>query len=356
MKNTMVSRLNYIDISKGFGMLAVVWGHIMLSGFSYLLVYAVDIPLFFFLSGMMYKGEKYSSLLHLVKSRAKSLLLPYVIFSALTWLVWVAYSIVFKSDVESYFSPLLQTVIAQGSGGYMVHNVPLWFVTCLFVVEVLYYFISKTKIAVNLTICILFAIIGHFMLNNNLNFDFTKLPWNIEAALSAMLFYSAGNLLVIKFGLNYFPDLSKNKKSTAWCIMAFLTIIVCFGALFNGHVSIGSNQLGKNTFAFYFIGFCGIASTLIFSSILENHSYKFLSFLKWIGRNSFYFMAIHVPVKGIIVVIIAKLFNTTPSIAGNTLLYSTIAFVITMIVCSITVFVINKFIQGVKRIKQTVQM
>ena len=63
MKNTVVNRLNYIDIAKGFGMLAVVWGHIMLSGFSNMLVYAVDSPSFFFLSGMMYKREKYSTLL-----------------------------------------------------------------------------------------------------------------------------------------------------------------------------------------------------------------------------------------------------------------------------------------------------
>lgn len=25
--------------------------------------------------------------------------------------------------------------IAQGSGGYMQHNIPMWFVPCLFIVE-----------------------------------------------------------------------------------------------------------------------------------------------------------------------------------------------------------------------------
>ena len=238
----------------------------------------------------------------------------------------------------------------------MVHNVPLWFVTCLFVVETLYYFISKTKTAVNISICILFAVIGHFMLNNNLSFDFTKLPWNIEAAMSAMLFYSAGNIFADKFGLKYIPSFSENKKTVAWCIIAFLTIIIFVGSYLNGHVSIGSNQLGKSTIAFYLIGFCGIVSTLIFSAILEKHSNKALDFLKWIGKNSFYFMAIHVPVKGIVMVIIAKLINTTPTIIGNTIPYSAISFIITTIITSVSVLIINYFKCKIKKSTQSLQI
>ena len=193
-------RIDYVDIAKGFGMLAVIWGHILTddSNPSVVLVYAFDIPLFFVLAGMMYNGEKYNSFGKLLKSRAKSLLLPYVIFSVVTWIIWAAFSIVTHSD-KALFAPLLQTVIAQGSGGFLVHNVPLWFVTCLFVVEVLYYFISKANDIINLLICIALAVVGHFMLHNNLSFDFTLLPWNIEAAMSAMLFYCVGNLFAKRF-------------------------------------------------------------------------------------------------------------------------------------------------------------
>ena len=124
-------RYDYIDIAKGFGMLAVIWGHILTAGWSWVFVYSFDIPLFFLLSGMMYNNKKYNSLLKLVKNRVRTLLIPYALISVITWLIWLAYSIVCKAEVN-YFRPLLQTIIAQGSGGFMVHNVPLWFVSSIF--------------------------------------------------------------------------------------------------------------------------------------------------------------------------------------------------------------------------------
>ena len=51
IKEENANRINYVDTAKGLGMLMVVWGHIMLAGFLYDFVYAVHIPLFFFLGG-----------------------------------------------------------------------------------------------------------------------------------------------------------------------------------------------------------------------------------------------------------------------------------------------------------------
>lgn len=356
MKNIQTnSRVSYVDIAKGFGMLAVLWGHIMLSGYTNILVYAVHIPLFFFLSGMVYKKEKYSSLMCLIKSRVKSLLIPYVIFSTLTWILWLGYSYLFNIKVTSYIMPFLQTFIAQGSGGYMEHNVPLWFVTCLFIVEVLYYFISKTKPFINILISTILAVIGHLMVHNNfIDFDFTKLPWNIEAAMSAVLFYSIGNLFVSKYGLKYIPDFLSGKKTKA-CIITISTILVlCIGSPFNGSVTLGHNKLGNNTIAFYFIAFCGIIATLFVSGYLEKINFKIINILKWIGRNSFYFMAIHVPADGVVSTILSKILNVSSSVMEQSLLYSTIIFIITLILCSIAVIIINKYIDMLKRPKQSV--
>lgn len=348
MKTTTDNRINYIDIAKALGMLAVIWGHIMLSGFSYYLVYAIDIPLFFFLSGMMFKNDKYPSIWSFIKSRAKSLLLPYLIFSVGSWFLWVGYSSLFKSDIESYTYPLFQTFIAQGSGGYMTHNVTLWFITCLFVVEVLYYFIAKTKDSVNITVCIICAVIGHFMLHNNLSFDFTKLPWNIEAAMSAIVFYAFGNLFVKQFGLKCLPDFSKNKKVVSWGLVVILTAIVVIIAPLNGHISLGSNSLGNSTVVFYILSFCGIASTLLFSTLIDKLCSRRLPILLWIGKNSFYFMATHVPIKGFIIIILAKFLNKTTDFVSNNLIFSGISFIITLIISSIAVIIVNKVVKMFK--------
>jgi fucose 4-O-acetylase-like acetyltransferase len=63
---------------------------------------------------MVFNGAKYDSLWQLVKRRAKTLLLPYLLFSVLTWIIWVGTKIVSHEQVNLFF-PLLETVFAQGS-------------------------------------------------------------------------------------------------------------------------------------------------------------------------------------------------------------------------------------------------
>ena len=89
--------------------------------------------------------------------------------------------------------PLLQTFIAQGSAGFLIHNGVLWFVTCLFVVEILYWCIDKIpQVIVRLLICVLCAMIGCSMVTYKGGFDFTLLPWNFEVALMVIVFYVLG--------------------------------------------------------------------------------------------------------------------------------------------------------------------
>jgi fucose 4-O-acetylase-like acetyltransferase len=51
------NRFDYIDIAKAIGMLTIMWGHIA-TGNSVSFVYAFHIPLFFFLSGMVFVDNK----------------------------------------------------------------------------------------------------------------------------------------------------------------------------------------------------------------------------------------------------------------------------------------------------------
>ena len=137
------NRYDYIDIAKGIGILMVVWAHILIFGWTHRMIYAFHMPLFFFLSGMLFQRDKYTSFSVFVAKRAKRLLAPYAIYSVLTWMVWAAFRYMRHDDVDSYLMPLLQTFYAQGSGAYMVHNSALWFIPCLFLTELLYFFISR---------------------------------------------------------------------------------------------------------------------------------------------------------------------------------------------------------------------
>ncbi len=344
---TAGKRQEFVDAAKGLGMLAVVWGHIMVSGWSFILVYAFDIPLFFFISGLLYDSKKYTSVGKLLKRRFKTLLVPYVIFSVVTWVIWVAYNFVLHNSVKIW-PPLLQTVIAQGSGNYMIHNVPLWFVTCLFVVEVLYYFIAKLPDVWNVLICIGMAVIGHFMLNNDLAFDFTKLPWNIEAAMSAMLFYCAGNLLAKHQITHKLVKWVENNRLLGLAAVIVLTAVFTVGSLYNGHITLGSNLLGKNTFLLYINGFIGTFSAVVFSVLLVSCKnakvvLPIKRYMSWIGKNSFYFMAVHCPIKGVLISVVAVLLHVSGTAVSNNIFYSLMVFVPTFVACTVVVMLINFF-------------
>lgn len=344
-------RIDYIDISKGLGMLAIIWGHIMLSGWSNHLVYGFDIPLFFFLSGMVYNHKKYNSLPFLLKRRARTLIKPYIIFSVVTWLIWVVYNSFLHNQVESFINPLIQTLIAQGSGGYLVHNVPLWFVTCLLFIEIVYYFIRRyTIVLLNLAICVVCAVVGYLMILPNDFFDFKTLPWSIEAGLSALIFYSSGNLLISYIGHEKILGAFERNKVYFIMVMLALFVVLFIGTSYNGHVTLATNILGKNPAVFYLTGFCGLSATIIFSIVCQHLKGKgffsgVINAIQWIGSNSFFFMAIHVPIKGFVVVVLAKLLKLESArLVQTSMEYSFLAFVVTLIVSTFIIVLINRWI------------
>ena len=118
---TSANRYEYIDIAKGIGILLVVWAHILLVGWTHRFIYAFHMPLFFFISGYLFKSDKYNSFKDFFKKRFKRLIIPYLIYSVFTWTIWAIFRYITHSDVKSYFMPLVQTVIAQGSGEFLVH-------------------------------------------------------------------------------------------------------------------------------------------------------------------------------------------------------------------------------------------
>lgn len=141
--STASNRFDYIDFAKSLTMLLIIWAHIRLGDRSNAFAYAFHIPMFFFLSGMVFDRKRYSNFRGFFTKKINSLIIPYIIISVLTWCFWAVFSYVTHIEVDSYFMPLLQTFIAQGSAGFLIHNVPLWFVTCLFVIEMIYWVLSS---------------------------------------------------------------------------------------------------------------------------------------------------------------------------------------------------------------------
>lgn len=303
----MKKRLDYIDVAKALGMLTIMWGHIAVNK-SVTFVYAFHIPLFFFLSGMVFVQDKYPDFKSFLKRRIQTLIVPYVIYSFVTWAIWALFSYATHAKVDSYWMPLLETFIAQGSEGYLVHNVPLWFVSCLFVVELAYYWISRFPDVWNVIVCLLLAILSYVLINCCTFFDFTTLPWSIEVAMAAIIFYASGHLFIKNVGHQRFEQFINKKRWFSFLLVLVLFVVVYFGGLYNGKVSMGHANI-HNPFVFYPIGFIGVFAFIIMCSLIAQsivNDHKWMQGVKWFGQNSFIAMVIHNPIKGFVIVALAS--------------------------------------------------
>lgn len=348
-----LSRLDYIDIAKGLGMLTIIWGHVVEFGITNSFVYAFHIPLFFALSGCVFDRERYTNYRQFLTKKIKTLLIPYLLFSFATWAIWVIYLKLTTNNVEGIYHPLLQTFIAQGSGGYLVHNVPLWFVTCLFVVENIYWVLSKYTPKTIITISVLLAIVGYYLNTDPYcilyNFDMRELPWSIEVALSAIIFFGFGHLFIKKYPHTEIINKVIKHKVSSTLMIVLLYIVVLFIANYNGHVTMGSNILG-NPIVFYIGAFCGIIATVMTSIMLSMTKWKFshvLNFIRWFGRNSYYAMAIHNPIKGVCVMVVIAILSRAH--VFNRYIIGSISFLTTLLITVISILILHHIISFTKQ-------
>ncbi len=359
----MKDRVEYIDIAKGLGMLAIIWGHLTNSGWHYALVYSFHIPLFFFLSGLVYNNKKHTDFTTFIKGRAKRLFIPYVVYSIVTWVLWVFYLYITHQVAEKdIYSPLLQTFIAQGSGGFLVHNVALWFIPCLFCVQVMFYFIGKLKKVWAFVVCCLIAGLSMYCESIWGNAYSQTLPWNLDSGFMALPFYCVGNMVGINKPLY---DWAKQSKLATLAVALVLTAVLQWAACKWGPISMGHSNFG-NEWVFHIRGLIGSFSTLFFSmflaSILTMSVWidKVINYVKWVGKNSLDFMAINNPIKGIVCTVLAAILNIeTDDASFADIPPALLAFLITMVGSTILVWMIlyvrNKGWFSLSNIKKSVK-
>jgi fucose 4-O-acetylase-like acetyltransferase len=106
-------------------------------------------PLFFFISGCLFNFVKYTeSATNFVKGRFKSLIIPYFAFAVLTCLFYNLLDEIYSPGVTSikfFEADILYRIysILYAQTSMIAYNGPLWFLTCLFVTEMLFYWLAK---------------------------------------------------------------------------------------------------------------------------------------------------------------------------------------------------------------------
>lgn len=291
-------RIVWIDNARAFGIMAVFFGHIIEQIFlsyspkahlQFKLVYSFHIPLFFILSGFFAKQHDLRFLSYL-KGKFQSRIVPVIFFSALSLPIYV---LSVKNSNIKYLAVQASYLFL----GIPRFNYVIWFLVCLFTVEIMNYFIfplvhkSRTRTVLGILI---FYVIGWLISWRALSavqvLQVSKI-WCIQQAIMAYSFYLFGNLI-------YKSGLASNKMNayTNSIVAAVSAFILLFTFNLNNgpfyqttqQVVIMASAIYGNPFLFPLTAIAGSAFIITFSRLVPEN--RILLFL---GKNSLLFMGLN---------------------------------------------------------------
>lgn len=136
----MAQRINSIDSAKAAGIFLVILAHTMLWKPLQDWIYVFHMPLFFFISGYLFSFARHTNAKAFFKQRFGRLMVPYYAINAVTFLFWLLIARHVGYGHDGQVNPIEPAIAALlGNGPMMLHDVPLWFLMCLFLVEMAYY-------------------------------------------------------------------------------------------------------------------------------------------------------------------------------------------------------------------------
>ena len=270
-------RIEWIDMAKGYGMIAVIISHLCLGPLK-LWIYTFHMPLFFFLSGYVFSNK--DSFPDFIKKKAKGLLVPYFSLG----IPMVLFTILFNVYKNTF--SVEQTVDLVKAFMIQKRQWTLWYIACLFFLNIIFYVITKFvkhKSIIGLIVAIS-AVAGLWYYNTGGE----ALPWNIDVCLTALPFFFVG--YVIKLNFNKVEKVFSKKYAGFILFVVFGIINVVFGAL-----NILTTEKGLEMFYSeyanpvftYISAFAGVFAVIIFSSFIT------LKPIKYIGENSLVYYAWH---------------------------------------------------------------
>jgi|GEM_PF-144327 len=384
-------RLHWIDALKGIGIILVVFAHHSLPIALDTYIFSFHMPLFFFISGFLFDFGKYAeSAAGFVKGRFRSLIVPYFFFALLTCLFYFLLDTGFQpgvTNIEFFENSALSGIysILYALGPLVSYNPPLWFLSCLFVTELLFYGFAKKyygepgKLVLWLTAA---GIVGYLY---SVYVPF-RLPWNADVALAAVVFYGAGNLfrkfteqeresgsgLSLNSGSGLSADSSLNTVSSLNVSLStnsgsgfrekvfraeklFPGVFILLNLLYLGYLlafpttdKLNMNVLKYgNFFSFYLLAFSGIfTSVYLFKKVGSS------KILEYYGRNSLIVLALHFPLKDVLTKLALLSFGVELEYFYYNLAFALSLTVLNLICLVPVIFIINNyfpFILGKKK-------
>lgn len=346
----MSNRIQWIDNCKALMLFAIVVGHF---GYPvpFLPAYVgpVHVATFFFLSGSHFNPGKYADWRVFCMSKMKTLLVPYVALSLVFLLLdpnlylgdlglykgnhsaisWIT-SGFWNDDNLPFFLLNLIGLFFEGQACAM--SGPLWFVSALFLVEILLFVTLrniKNRLSIGI-IGILFLLAGWYCYIAEI-----RLPWNFDVVFISM-FLSLFGYLMKPISLRE-TGLGGVKSIIIIPAISILFVIYVLGLNINGSISYYCNALGDSLVGFFIMVTSGVMLYVTMFMFLDKFSIP-----KILCRGITLFVSNAIPILAIHWWILMLGLWLFPGFRSS-LLYDTIALLIVFLACVITIPLANRY-------------
>lgn len=285
-------RIAYIDLAKGFCILLVVVYHIM--GY-YVVESSVNtygrmfrLPLYFFLSGVFFKT--YGGFVDFLKRKTNKLLVPFAfwyLIGSVGMSMLLRYGFNRKLMGAKYFTlgPALTDFVMRDT----FPNVAIWFLLCLFEVNILFYLIykisndcTKERTSVIVELSLLSGIIGLVLGGMHVN-----IPCFVDSALTALPFFSFGYLL------NQNTDILRPNKYDRFNLIYVVSALgaVCAATYWFGpELNLRANEFNRSAaLMLYPVGIIGTMAMVLLAKAIGH-----LPVVSYFGRYSIMILVTHI--------------------------------------------------------------
>lgn len=275
--NVGKTRYMWVDYVKGICMCVVIFNHLYVPDIYYRFTYPFELVGFFFVSGYTFSTK--SNFKTFIFNKLSSLAFPIISLGLINYFFsWL----VKGTNIWDYVSGLVLQIPGRWDD--------LWFVACLFIMELLFYFILKV-IPSNLyrfLACILISFIGYYLFVRNV---YILYPWHIQNACIFVPYMFAGYFCGQAYrGQLIFRFLTKVQP---WKTLTVVVLCHAIVVLFydNSHVDVHLLQFG-NFIMFYISAMTGLSVIVCLAVMLELCRNKTLmKSLSFIGANTLVYYA-----------------------------------------------------------------
>lgn len=299
-------RKGWIDIARAFAMIFVIFVHIgnelVANGLQRDTAFntvttamnPIKIPLFFMISGFLF-SVKNKSCRHFMHRELRTRLIPYLIWGSFMGIVGVAMDLI-RSGFN--FSNLKKFVLSEYVLPLVRGNL-IWFVPCLFVVEVLFFCllkISKQNLLILSALAAVCTVAGYYLSSERV------LPWKVDTALTSLQFMTFGYLLKNAPRPAALKKCFNSKTACVGLGAFYLLLLLGMNALWPGvRVDVNRGQYFHPA-GFTLLALVGALFIITLSMAIQNNK-----LLEFIGKNSLTYFIWHMYIAKAVIFVLKQI-------------------------------------------------